>query len=457
MKRAEIAATLYVKARTDAERLEAAELLMELGTESDTFDTLERERVRAEQVEVLEAVVAFIRRFVVMPEPAAVLCGLWTLHAHAIEAADVTPYLIVTSPEKRSGKSRLLEVLKLIVPGPFHAVLPSEAVLFRTISAGGCTLLMDEADAFFHANAGPAQEAVRAVLNAGFERGAIVPRCSDKGKSIEHFEVFCPKVVSGIGDPPDTILDRGFRIAMRRRKPKEQRVRFRRRDVRPEGEALRDRCAAFAAAHIETLRAARPEIPDSLNDRAADAAEPLLAIADVIGGAWPMKARAALLDLAGESDAESDTLGGRLLADLRRVLDLLQNPERVRTSDLLRELHAVEDGPWKRYGYRREPLEADDLARLLKPYGIRPMQLRVGADKVRGYRTADFADALARYGAGDEPEESELDLTHPPVQPGTPVQAAPGAANSVPPPPVQTPVQPGTAVARAASRASSDE
>ena len=231
--------------------------------------------------------------------------------------------------------------------------------------------------------------------------------------------MFCPKVVSGIGDPPDTILDRGFRIAMRRRKPKEQRVRFRRRDVRPEGDALRDRCAAFAAANLETLRAARPEIPETLNDRAADAAEPLLAIADVIGGAWAMKARAALLELAGEKDSHDETEGARLLADVRAVLiaEPLCRLEKISTDEILRELHALDGAPWSRYGRRREPLEADELARLLRPFGIRPRKLRRDAATFRGYSAPDFTDAFERYASPSEDEDDSLETTSPP---GTP-------------------------------------
>lgn len=64
-------------------------------------------------------------------------------------AADTTAYLAITSAEKRSGKTRLLEVLELVV----HAGLPtantSDAALFRTISELGPTLLLDEVDAIF--------------------------------------------------------------------------------------------------------------------------------------------------------------------------------------------------------------------------------------------------------------------------------------------------------------------
>lgn len=429
------------KQATGEERIRLGEELLGLGLPPEDFERLDEEAETEKKVALLPDLVRFIRRYIVLPEEAAVVVALWVIHSHAIEAFDVTPYLSIVSAEKRSGKSRLLEVLKLLVPKPLHVILPSEAVLFRVINGGGATLLLDEADAFFKANANDAQEGVRAILNAGFERGASVPRCLDRGKTTENFSVFCAKALAGIGDPPDTVADRSFKITMRRRKKTERAVRFRRREVKPPGDALRDRCTAFALEKLEELREARPEIPDALNDRAADGAEPLLAIADAIGAPWPMKARAALLALAGEAEADADTLGGRLLADVKRVLELLQNPERVRTSDLLRELHAVEDGPWKKYGHRREPLEADDLARLLRPYTIKSRCQRYGSEVVRGYFSVDFADAFERYGSEAEPEEADsLDLAPPLQQPATAQQSNGGAAESVAPAPLQTPL-----------------
>jgi hypothetical protein len=79
---------------------------------------------------LLDDVARFVRRFVVLAEMQADTLAVWTAHTHAIEAAETTPYLAVTSAEKRSGKTRLLEVLELIA----HAALPtantSDAALF---------------------------------------------------------------------------------------------------------------------------------------------------------------------------------------------------------------------------------------------------------------------------------------------------------------------------------------
>ena len=63
---------------------------------------------------LLDELRAFVRRFVVLPgEHEARAIALWTAHTWAFAAAHSTAYLIVLSPEKRSGKTRLLEVLEL--------------------------------------------------------------------------------------------------------------------------------------------------------------------------------------------------------------------------------------------------------------------------------------------------------------------------------------------------------
>src|SRR5262249_12317536 len=40
---------------------------------------------------------------------------------------------------------------------------------------------------------------------------------------------------------------------------------------------------------------------------------------------------------------------------------------------------------------------ATRLAKLLKPYGVKPRKIRVGDETVRGYYRADFAEAWKRY------------------------------------------------------------
>jgi hypothetical protein len=68
---------------------------------------------------------------------------------------------------RRSGKTRLLDVLELLVANPWRVITPSEAVVFRKIDADSPTLLLDEVDAIFSPKANGTTEGLRALLNAG--------------------------------------------------------------------------------------------------------------------------------------------------------------------------------------------------------------------------------------------------------------------------------------------------
>jgi hypothetical protein len=147
-----------------------------------------------------------------------------------------------------------------------------------------------------------------------------------------------------------------------------------------------------------------------LDDRAQEICEPLLAVAEVVGGSWPERARRAVIALAGASAREdSDSLGVRLLRDIRAVFDE-KKADRLPTGKLLEALHAVEEAPWG--SLRGESLDARTLARMLKPYGIKPEKLREGEHTFRGYRRASFEDAWTRYTPstaeeGEHPEHPE--------------------------------------------------
>jgi hypothetical protein len=342
---------------------------------------------------VLEDVVRFVRRFVVMSTAQRDAVALWVAHTHAIEAADVTPYLTALSALKRSGKSRLLEVLKLVVREPLSTVNISDAALFRVIEEKRPTLLMDEVDAIFGARARD-REDLRGMLNAGFERGGVTHRMGGANmRTLETFSVFCAKVFAGIGTLPDTVSDRAIVIRLERRTSEEPIDRFRRRDVEPEGHMLRDRIADWAEPQLEELRSARPDLPDELDDRAQDIWEPLLAIADLAGSDWPARACDAAVALSGNGEREDDSLEARLIADIHAVFNA-NGTQRYKTADLIAELCKVEESPWG--DWHGKPITSQAVSRLLKPFRIQTMTVKVDGEAVRGYKVEQFTDAFHR-------------------------------------------------------------
>jgi hypothetical protein len=385
-------------------------------------------------VEVLVKLIAFIRRFVALTQDQALLIALWIVHTHSFGAAETTPYLNIRSAEKRSGKTRLLEVLFLLVARPWFTGRVTAAVLVRKVAAQTPTLLLDESDAAFKADREYA-ETLRGVLNAGFRRGGVASLCIGQGANLTYkdFPVFCPKAIAGIGRLPDTVSDRSIPIELQRWRPSKRVARFRLRKVGPEALPHQEAAATWAEAHLKALAEAEPELPEELDDRAQDIIEPLLAIAEEVGGKWPKRARkAAIALLTGEYREDAESLGVRLLRDCRTAFDE-RGEDRLATGKLLERLRAPEDAPWR--ALHGEPLDATRLAGILKPYRIGPKKLREGEDTFRGYRRAWFKDAWARYlpaapenlEQGEQPEHSASRASS--DVPGSP--GVPGSENNL--------------------------
>jgi hypothetical protein len=338
----------------------------------------------------LGRVAGFVDKYVAFPsehEPAAI--ALWVAHAQLVDQFETSPILAVTSAEKRSGKSRLLDCLELVVPNPFRVIIPSEAVVYTVLAQRPRrTMLLDEADAIFGPRTAERYEGLRAILNAGNRQGTPVLRVKLEGKrrEVDEFDVYGPKAVAGIGKLPDTVADRSIPIRLKRRAPSEPVAKFR---LRAASEEVR----GLEFPDIAVPDGSLVPVPDELNDRAADSWEPLLAIADAAGADWPARARLAAIALSGEDEVEL-SVGMRLLADIRDIFDE-QHAEHLPTAKLLSELHGLGDAPWGEwYG---QPLSARGLAKLLGPYRVVPQQRRVHGEKSRGYFRHELVDAWSRY------------------------------------------------------------
>lgn len=344
--------------------------------------------------EALAGVERFPRQYVVFARHETIVAVvLWVAHSHVIELADATPYLAISSPEKQSGKTRLLECLGLLAHGcPGIVITPTAATIYRSLEASpGATLLLDELDAVFRDRSDKYEE-VRAVINAGHRRGATVPRSVPGPKNswvVKHFPVFGPKALAGIGKLPDTVTDRAIPVRMLKRKRTEPVEKFRHRTASEEAAPIVNALVAALTAQAPSFRA---EVPLELPDRAADAWEPLLGIADAAGGTWPARGRRAAIVLhAGRQ--QDDSLGLRLLSDVRLIFDA-RGVERMFTADLIAALEADEEGPWANV---RFPLTPHRLSRLLQPFEIEPKQIRIGSNNQKGYEREAFVDAWERY------------------------------------------------------------
>jgi len=177
---------------------------------------------------------------------------------------------------------------------------------------------------------------------------------------------------------------------------------------------LKRRCIRWAADNAVALRAADPVLPAQFHGRDADNVRPFAAIADLVGGDWPEKIRAAAAKLIAP-DA-GDTLAITLLADLRKLF-ADRGVDRLTSADIIEALVALEDRPWAEIRKGDRPLTVNGLAKLLENFKIKPGAHRFGMRTLQGYELQQFSEAFDRY------------LPAPLSQSATPQQINNGAAS----------------------------
>lgn len=367
----------------------------------------------SEGAQVLADLRAQIKRYVAMPsEDAVTAVTLWVAATHLQRAWQHAPRLAIVAPEKRCGKSRLLDVVTETVCSPLITVNASPAAIFRSITdEDPPTLLVDEADTLFGtAKAAEKNEDLRGLLNAGHQRNRPTLRVAGPEHKPQAFPTFAMAALAGINDLPDTIMDRSVVIRMRRRAAGEKVAAFRTSRDTPALHAIRDRLAAWLLPLHAQAMDMEPVMP--VEDRAADTWEPLVIIADLAGGEWPALARTGCRVMT-DYEVGQDEEGGlrtRLLVGIRRAFASENDPTVLGTKRLLEHLNADKEAPWAEYG--ANGLTARGLQVLLKPYGISSANRRFpDGSQAKGFARNQFLDTWARYCA--EPKS--------PAEPAQPV------------------------------------
>ena len=370
------------------------------------FDDPEPWLTPVDGASLLDDLVLTLKRFVVFPSHAVVALVLWVLHAHALEAFSISPILAIISVIKHSGKTLLLELVSLLVSRRLFASNITPAALFRAVEKFTPALLIDEADTFLRDN-----DELRGILNASHRRAsAFVVRTVGDEHDPAIFATWCAKAIALIGKLPGTLEDRSVLISLKRKSHGEQIEIFRIDRAAAEFAILKRRAARWVADNLDALRKADPETPSALNDRAADNWRPLLAIADLAGGKWPERARAAALALSENVDEAENSALIQLLDDLRKLFES-REVDRLASSDVAETFGAMEERPWSEWR-RGKPLTQRQLAKLLAPLDIAPRTIRIGDGTAKGYLLEQFTDPFSRY--------------LPPLRSVTPSQAALG-------------------------------
>jgi hypothetical protein len=336
---------------------------------------------------LLHEVSTTVRRYIVCEKEVSDAAALWVAMTWVKDALKIAPLAVVTAPEKRCGKSEFRRLLAKFVNRPLEADGMSSSVLFRGFDLWKPTLLIDEYDTFVKDD-----EDLRGIFNSGHQRGGCIWRCVGEDHEPRRFDVFGPKLLAGIGKLPGTMMDRAIIFELRRKLVHEKVDRLRYAD---DGtfDVLRQKLARFGKDYVEAVRAARPSMPDALNDRQQDNWEPLFATADIAGDDWPELARQAALKLSAEKE-DSASMGAELLADIREIFTE-KNVIRIFSFQLVHAL-CRDERRWCTHN-RGGNITAAQVARILKGFSIVPKSMRIDIENAKGYEKEQFADAWRRY------------------------------------------------------------
>jgi len=344
----------------------------------------------------LDTVAEFLARFIIFPAPHALhAMTLWIAHTWRMDAWDTTPRLVLSSADKGSGKTRVQEAAEFLVHQCARVTQATAAYIAGKLSQDPKpTIFYDEIDTVYGSK-GKGNEDLRAILNGGYRKNNFVGRggWNDNRLTTEEFDPYGALLLAGLGNLPDTVLDRAIVIRLRKRKPTDRdveswRIRSHEKQARALGEQVGDWMKSLSFSDDEPKN-----MP--VDDRAADIWEPLIKIADAAGGTWPTRAREAALMFTTHNAEQAVTKHVQLLWDIRRVFDMIATPK-VATADLIDGLCRLDESRWNEYNFGR-PITDRQMASLLGEFEVKSKDIRTSDGIRRGYDAADLMDAWERH------------------------------------------------------------
>ncbi len=360
----------------------------------------------------LPAVEKFLSDYIVLPKQEMLVTSLWTIAAWIADVWDRFAHVAVTSPEKRCGKTRLLQLLALLTPNARHTSNISPAAVYRWIeqTKPKPTLLLDEAQSI-QRRFSESSELLRELLNAGIDKNAKVVRMGgERYDEVKEFSAYCPKAVALIGDLDGVLADRCLPIRMTRKTDADAVLPYRSRLVDTRSVKLKMRIKRWAMVNKKAIA----DVFDHLgvfplqNDRLAELLLPLQAVLTVADKSRlpELQEYAAAIDT---KDVETETPGIRLLTACRELFTLPKGKDNdcdkyrknsideegfIPTSSLISYLATRREEPWRRWNHGHL-ITPEALANLLRPFGIRSTRNR--DQSARGFYEDSFGDAWARY------------------------------------------------------------
>ena len=145
--------------------------------------------------ELLSEIEQLIIRHIVLPKGASTAIALWIACTYVYDAFRVYPKLAVISPEKRCGKTTLLDMLSGLCCRSLIASNISPSAIFRSVDLWKPTLIIDEADTFLTGK----NDNIIGIINSGHTRNtAFVIRVTGDDHIPKRFSTWSPMAFASI-------------------------------------------------------------------------------------------------------------------------------------------------------------------------------------------------------------------------------------------------------------------
>ncbi len=334
-------------------------------------------------------------RYMALPVGASAALSLWVAGTYVYDRFTIFPKLAVLSPEKRCGKTTLLEAIGALACRSMTASNITPAAIFRVIDQCQPTLIIDEADTFV---AGRNDDLI-GIINSGHRKSsAYVVRVVGDDYTPKRFSTWSPMALAAIKNLPGTVEDRSIVIKLRR-KMQSDRVERMPVDLPERCRVTREKLMRWA----DDCNLVNIEPPTISNDRAMDNWLPIFSIA--ADAKWIEHVEASYFILNQQEDEHAP--GVMLLIDIQEILQK-RNAKKITSHDLVDRLVSLEERPWCEWR-KGNPMTQNSLAKLLSSFGIKSKNIRLGNDIFRGFVVDQFTDAFERY-IPDTPVQSATRL-----------------------------------------------
>lgn len=355
--------------------------------------------------QLLDRIVAEVRRYVVLHEWQAHLVAAWVALTYFVFDSridlQVMPRLAVQSAAISSGKTALLRIVcTLVRHGKLYGRATS-AGIYRALSQAELTLCLDEVEFLRNDPYSPMMQ----VLDSSHHRedaNILLTEPQKVGPPIaRELSTWAAMVLACNGQLPGSLQSRSIVVVLQRALADEAHEFLEKRST-PELVGLRRELTAWAALIAELPFPSRGEMPPEIYNRAADNWRPMFAIGRLAGDAWLERIREASLKAL-----QTETLPPLIVSLLASVkLAFGENPKPTTwldTGELAARLIAQEGEPWGKVN-RGGPIDPywlrTKLISLLDPPGAQDwwQTVKGGKQKHRsGYFFNQFADAFRRF------------------------------------------------------------